>query len=359
MILNPMSQPDKRLFPSEAFLEAAKLTRPKAALQKVYVYVEDDIDKVFWRRFLEASGTDFEFSINVYRVLGKEQRGKDAMMKAVEDGTLPLSKYVLLCLDSDLDLIVDNYHTYTETFRKSPYIINTVWYAMENLKCAPRNVKDMLYMVTLASDLPVDVSAKFNSISQLIQDLFLMCLVSYKYKDSYYPLTSLRSSMQLLAFDGLGDVTKESKRQLRVEIGKHKKYISSHKTEIEAFKKKLSGTQTTDNYLCYIRGHDLVDVIIKPFTVSICGPSRTERLKNIGGCKMDKEHKSQLHQQYCNQSGINDRCSLSERIDNLIRDCYNFEGLPVYSSIISQIKTAFVSGTVAGILNGIISHKSV
>lgn len=353
-----MSQPDKRLFPSEAFLEAAKLTRPKSALQKVYVYVEDDIDKVFWRRFLEASGTDFEFSINVYRVLGKEQRGKDAMMKAVEDGTLPLSKYVLLCLDGDLDMIIDNYHTYTETFRKSPYIINTVWYAMENLKCAPRNVKEMLYMITLASDLPVDVSAKFNSISLLIQDLFLMCLVSYKNKDCYYPLASLRSSMKLLAFDDLGDVTIESKRQLQMEIETHKKYISSHKIEIEEFRIKLSAAQTNENFLCYIRGHDLVDVIVKPFIVSVCGPARTKRLKNIGGCKADKEHKSQLHQQYCNQSGVNDNCSLSERIDNLIRDCYNFEELPVYSSIISQIKTAFVSGTVAGILNGILSHKS-
>lgn len=39
--------------PTTAFIEAARLTRSMTARPKTYVYVEDDIDKNFWRTILE------------------------------------------------------------------------------------------------------------------------------------------------------------------------------------------------------------------------------------------------------------------------------------------------------------------
>ena len=347
----------KSAFPSEAFLEAARLTRPRMTPQKVYVYVEDDIDIVFWRRFFEASGIEYSFQFYVYKVSDKEIRGKDAIMKDVVNGSLPLSRFVLACLDSDLDLLIDNYHTYTDVFRKNPYIINTVWYAIENLKCAPKDVKRFIDMVTLSSVLKVDVPTKLSAVSQLVEEFFFVCLASYKNKDGYFSLDSLKSVLHKLAFNCQGDVEEASRSAIILEQKKHKTYVSSHITEFQGFKELLRSNYPDTSILCFFRGHDLVDEIVKPFILSVSSAIRGERLTEIGGSKVDASHKKQLCNQYANQTGTANG-SLSGRIEGLIRDNYDFLSLPVSSSIIAQINKAVVSGVIADIVKGVSSSKA-
>lgn len=346
------------VFPTPAFIEAAKLTRPKTSLRRVYVYVEDDIDIVFWRSFLNDEEYGCVFVISVYKVADKEIRGKDAMMKDYLSGRLILSSSTILCLDSDLDLIIGDYHTYTKHFRQSPYIINTIWYSIENIKCHYSNIKSMLYKVSLAESIIVDVKAKMLSVSLLISRLFLICLVSYKLKDNYYSLDDFGKVLDNIKFKENGDLETQAIDAINNDIMSKSSYEKRHNVDIVNIKQLLENQgYSNSSYLQIIRGHDYADKIVKSFIKTVGGHIRELRLKAVGGSKVERQYKIQLNQQYSNQTGVTKNCCFSQRIEDLIRDSYDFTGLPVYNTIKTRIEKALVNNQVTSILNGLIDKK--
>lgn len=345
-------------FPTSAFIRAAALTRPQKTPPRVYVYVEDDIDTVFWRTILEASDTGCTFVIKVYQVSDREMRGKDAMMRDLKEGSLELGNRLLLCLDSDLDLIVDNYHIYTDEFRKSPYIISTLWYSMENLKCYYKNVQSIIYKVTLTDEIKQDVKQQLLKVSKLIYELFLMTLVSYQCKDNYYSLDQLGKDINNLSFEETGELTKKSIIAIESIRALHNSYIMSKKIESEELESRLSRLGcTTETVLYFMRGHDVEEKVINPYVKAVAIPIRTRKMSGIGGSMNNSDYKNQLRQQYSNQTGVTDRCCLGNRICDLIRDCDSFENLPVYDDLRTLVKKAIAYGDISAIMGALLKQK--
>lgn len=275
------------------------------------------------------------------------------MMKDVREGRLALGSSILLCLDSDFDLLIDNSHVYTELFRKCPYIISTIWYSIENLKCNPSNVRNFLYMVTLADDIDIDIQTKLSFVSELIAPLLLLCLVSLKLKDDYYSIGQMSTDLNLLNFEESGDVTTKSVDDINNLVKSHQKYIISnsvHFTEVE----RLLHSKGFDpnNYWCIMQGHELEEKIIVPFLKKIGCHIRTLRLQGIGGVCVDSIHKGQLMLQYRNQTGTSD-CGLSDRIKGVIRDCYEYKDVSVLPAIKNSVRRAIISGRIANIITAL------
>lgn len=346
------------VFPSSAFIRASALTRPHNTRPRVYVYVEDDIDTVFWRTILEASDTGCTFVIKVYQVSDREIRGKDAMMRDLKEGNLELGNRLLLCLDSDLDLIVDNYHTYTDEFRKSPYIISTLWYSMENLKCYYKNVQSIIYKVTLTDEIKQDVKKQLFKVSKLIYELFLLTLVSYQCKDDYYSLNQLGKDLNNLRFEESGELTTNCIRSIESIMASHKSYIMSKKAESEKMESRLLRLGcTTETVLRFMRGHDVEEKVINPYVKAVAKPIRTRKMSGIGGSIGNPDYKEQLRQQYANQTGVTNNCCLGNRIYDLIRDCDSFENIPIYDALKTIVKKAIVYGDISAIMGALLKQK--
>lgn len=304
---------------SEAFLKASQLTRSSKALPKVYVYVEDDSDKSFWRDFFTKFEERFVFVISVYHKGDNYYFGKDLLIKDVYDGKLIASKHSLICVDSDLDYIIDNYHKYTTFLRLNPYIIDTVWYAVENVKCNPENVKDYLYKITMLENIGVDVDKQLSIVSELFHGLYLICLYSIQNNDDYYCLNKFRKDLSLLSFEVDGSIKETSKQKIRKIIKSHSAYIDKNKESINIIESslKIKGYDKT-SYLSLIRGHDLVEKVIVPYLTTIGIYLRNEYKKKI--CKgFNNLQKNNFINKYHHQTGAEDR-GLNQRILDLIRD---------------------------------------
>lgn len=350
---------DLRMMANSAFVDAARMMRSSKASPKIYVYVEDDIDKLFWRSFLRYEEYDCLFVIKVYKVADIEIRGKDAMLQDAKNGIIPLGNRILICIDSDLDLLIDNYHDYTSFLRESPYVITTIWYAIENLKCHPSKIVNYLYKISLTDEITIDVENKIEKVSHLVSSLFLISLVSTKLKDHYYPLSTLGQDLNNLCFDINGDLTDTSLTTISRYVSSHSMYVLKHNDEMKIMKTLLSqrGYKEKD-YWCLMRGHDVADRIIKPFVKTIGETIRRNKLQEIGGALVEKDRKKQLEQQYANQTGVTSRCCLGERVENLIRDCDGFEHIPIANEIKKNVKKAILSEELSMIVNAIRKSKS-
>ena len=120
---------------SRGFINAAKSMRLKSCNPKIYLYVEDDLDKVFWRKVFMPYSLEYDFEISVFKNLsGKDIPGKDYMLKCVENQTLKLNSSVMCCVDADYDLIINVPGKYAALVRNNIYIIHIYCYFIENLK---------------------------------------------------------------------------------------------------------------------------------------------------------------------------------------------------------------------------------
>lgn len=104
------------------FLATKKYFRANhtTAKERVVVFVEDEIDSVFWRQFFDKYGTDKIYEIKVLRCPNNELCGKDALVKYIQLDTLGPNK--LIAIDADYDYILDNYHPYTEELRNCKFV---------------------------------------------------------------------------------------------------------------------------------------------------------------------------------------------------------------------------------------------
>ena len=104
---------------SRGFVNAAKSMRVKSSNPKIYLYVEDDLDKAFWRKVFMPYSDKYDIVISVVKNLsGENICGKDYMLKCVNNHTLQLSSRVMCCVDADYDLVINVSGKYSELVRK-------------------------------------------------------------------------------------------------------------------------------------------------------------------------------------------------------------------------------------------------
>lgn len=120
------------------------------------VYVEDREDIPFWQvLFSKIEGRYSGIHITILKdmaISGEpeigdrgqqlEATGKDILFKVKG-----LGANKVIAVDRDYDGIIDNYHTYTNKLRTSPYIITTTYYSIENHIISPKAVNTYLQRI--------------------------------------------------------------------------------------------------------------------------------------------------------------------------------------------------------------------
>ena len=244
------------------FLATKKYFRANhtTAKERVVVFVEDEIDSVFWRQFFDKYGTDKIYEIKVLRCPNNELCGKDALVKYIQLDTLGPNK--LIAIDADYDYILDNYHPYTEELRNCKFVVHTYdTYAIENCKITAKLLKESIYLTSFCEYITEDIETMIKEVSQLYFTLFVLHLFSTNKKDRVYKQAKFKSDLHKLSFkrDKISSTTKE---HISNRVKEYDNYIQINQEDYESFLSYINSLGINENNCWqYFNGHDAFEEI--------------------------------------------------------------------------------------------------
>lgn len=331
---------DLRAANSSQLIHLGNKFRRKAEREKVYVYVEDDIDIVFWRHFFRKHESKYSIVIQTLQIDQKELRGKASLLSKIDLTTLGKNK--IICIDSDFDLIIPDYSTYSNEIISNKYILTTYLYSIESFKCYHSNLTEYIYKSTLCDNITEDISGIFEEFSVLISDLFLILLTSIHNKDKYYSSKDFGNDLSKISYSKTG-FSDRSIEYIKNKAERMEHYKQAHIIEINAFESYLKNSSFLRcDYYLLINGHDLVNYIVVPIMKFIIKPLRSNKISKIYTLKESEIRKKTLLQQYHNQTNTStDPHSIQDRIKQLINDCTSYDIGDVYNVIQGSVDNIY------------------
>lgn len=224
--------------------------------ERVKVFVENESDKVFWWSILEPYQTIYnvEFDISDFVVDNKTQNGKSSILSKIEDSQL--GRNLIVCLDSDLDELIDNFSCYSERIRRNKYIVTTYWYSMENVKCHPRNLRNLVTKLSLKINFPEDIDKYLEEISNELKEVYLYNLIFKEHHIGGFKLEDFSDILGAIQFDSVG----LNIQKLHQKIGRwklsHLILLDTYRSELISMENKLFDSGfSSDCYWQIINGH--------------------------------------------------------------------------------------------------------
>lgn len=236
----------------------------------VQAYVEGDDDVEFWTHALNQFGnkTKFQFDISTNKRAvfgGKGTNGKDNGKEALlrmEN----LGSNKIICVDADLDLIIDNYSAHTQKIRENNYVINTTYYSIENILSSSDFYTSLAQLLKIEEPI-LTYQELLKWVSLTCIDIFLL-LLSYSKESSAnraFWLKDFASCLNEIPLKDLGDFSKSQSYKNKWS-NRYKSLLNAKQAEISIIHKDLNNAGYTDEqFYALMRGHDLYDCIIKPW----------------------------------------------------------------------------------------------
>lgn len=339
---------------TSAYIGAANMLRPSGTLSEVYVYVEGLDDVAFWNRCLHPYFARFSFKITqLKKSEGVVAEGKRALLEAIGISSLGPNK--LVAIDSDYDWIIEGYRTsptspsYSYDIRTNPYILHTYLYAIENYKCHPACVQEMV--VKLTNSMPnFDIERYFGLFSSALSELFLIHLVSADLCDGTYPLKKFREDADKINFSlSPISVMPKSEKYIKERLKLLEPYAIGHKVEIEAYRAKLSSLAfTPETYFFLFQGHIVANILVKKHFQKAVTKLRSQRIAEINSEGTTTQQRQRISQ-FESITGIGTGLSCRElskkinrRFDQLIYDCTDITRASIgYTRITGDLEKIF------------------
>lgn len=231
----------------------------RRAKRPLTIHVEDADDKIFWIKIFESYSNRLDLNFVSQHVRLKpdknaESCGKSIIMKMIDDAQINLSENEIACVDADYDLIIND--TFSKRM-KNQYIVNTKWYAIENIICHPHNLENLFVELSEKKETP-DYAEWIKYESLKYAQLFLLHLSSRRLrKKNEYPVASLAKDITSIID---GDLT------VQEVLEQHDNYISDYQYDINTLEEELHdlGYQREDYYKI-MQGHTLLKQIVTPY----------------------------------------------------------------------------------------------
>lgn len=310
---------DIRKFLNSSYVKRSNNLRKCEVIQ---VYVEDEIDKVFWYAYLHQYETLYKcsFRISTLQDRNKSLKGKASLLSYKPQESLGHNMWI--CIDSDYDEIVNNFSAYSDRILHDKYVITTYWYSIENLKCTPDSLEYNILKASLPDECDIDVGHILQIISSLYKNIFYLLLEMKEKHDDRFKIDDFCKCLSYVSF-------KNGKLDKDFVVNKLKKWEQDHTNLFQQYenrfyhwKKKLEnlGFKETDYYQLY-KGHGLFENIAIPLVRHFAYRYRTNEITKIVNGADKKERKDNLVTEYYNNTfTLQESTSLSERIKQLITD---------------------------------------
>ena len=278
---------------SDYFEGENSLNKPDEAVIHVYVENEDDIP--FWKDVFNKCGLRTKIHPASQTSLA---RGKTEILKRKND----VGKFLILCVDSDYDYLLQSHTDDSKTINENPYIFQTYTYSIENFKCYAESLHGVVVKATL-QDEPLqffDYAKFLKEYSSVIYDLFIYSLHHAKKQSNSFTIDDFSKTIKLLSPVDIPSQGQEALTKLEKAV-KNKMatlYKISDK-QINQFKKELHKLGVTpENTYLFIKGHTLYDNVVCMFLEPIVGYLKSKQFKQISELKKDEEEATNRRNQY-------------------------------------------------------------
>lgn len=307
---------------SSEFLAARRLFRANSssAKEEIEVFVEDEVDTVFWRHFFAKYESDKIFKIKVLRCRDNELCGKDSLIKFVRLESLGRNK--LIAIDSDYDYIIDNYHPYTQDLRNCKYAIHTSdTYSIENYKIVPSILREAIFLTSFCDQISEDIDTMILETSQIFYNLFTIHLYSTYKKDNVYKISDFKSDLNKLTYKN-DWINERTYAYISNRIDSFKSYIENNLSEYETFISQLK-SKGVEEHNCwqFMNGHDVLDEIGVKIAVSISTKYRGKYFNWLHANVADPQREENLRKKFNNSTRVADGIhQLKDRIREILYD---------------------------------------
>lgn len=141
----------------------------------VEIFVENEDDVPFWFHVFRQ----FDIPIRIYPA-SKDSlaRGKEIVLKHLDRA----GEFLLLCVDSDYDYLLGETTERSKQLNNNPFIFQTYTYSIENYKCFPEGLYQVVVETSLQDQQVFDFYDFIKRYSNIIYELFLY---SFYYERQY------------------------------------------------------------------------------------------------------------------------------------------------------------------------------
>ena len=283
---------------SNDYLKATNSLKPKADVKSVSVYVEDNEDISFWYNILNfyEKQAKIEFDILTpsqdYLATGKKD------LEKLFDNT---GEYLIICLDSDYDYILQGYSETSIKINNNPYIFQTYAYATENLKCYAESLSNVCVQATHNADKKINFPEFVKQYSEIIYDLFIWNLYFYSINDTTtFNISDFSRLIGITENPEINDYGKAELEKIRINVNNKLQELHNqfpkYAVNVTLLAEDLCsrGLDNANTYL-FIHGHTLYDNVILIFLKSVCKALKKDKKENIKVlAKHEKEEKDRL-----------------------------------------------------------------
>ncbi len=154
----------------------------------IKVIVEDEFDVYFWHNLLTRCCPDKRFDISPYHTGADKGKAQILAMSA------NFGPYMIGCVDSDHDYLLENHTQDGTIIKNNRYIIQTYAYSLENLACQPYGLSDKILECSLHScDFQIDADRDYHAFilktSELLYPVLLWILTLDKAQIPHFSIT--------------------------------------------------------------------------------------------------------------------------------------------------------------------------
>ena len=288
------------------YVTAANKLASKNSRRKIVAYVESYDDVFFWRTVLARFENERRYFEVMLPTREKLERGKkSALMNVIGENVGP---DMIACVDADYDYLLQGSSPTSKKILESPYVFQTIVYAIENYQCYAESLNTVAVMVTLNDHRIFDFVTFMRGYSEAIFPLFVWSVMLYRSSEhSRFSISDFNTTIDLGGFslqnpeeciEHLRGKCIRKVRWLQQRFpGRKQKYLDTRDDL------KRLGVTPQETYL-YIQGHHLFDAVVAPVMTKVCNRLRMERESEISRTAV---HRTQMHNELsCYENSLAD-----------------------------------------------------
>ena len=263
---------------NSAYIAAASRLEGRAARPRAVAYVESYDDILFWRDALSEAAPHVQFEVVLPSRLTLGRGKKIALANR-------LGSHMIACVDADYDFLMQGATPTSEMVCRSPYVVHTFVYAIENLQCHAEVLDRVCVMATLNDRVIFDFRAFLTAFSRIVHPLLVWNVWAYRYGFfTQFSLTDLARTVEVREVQlyhperMIDDLRRRVNRQI---AALQRRFPQARATYKPLRDEMVRLGVTPETAYLYMRGHDLVDVVLGPILSAVCDVLRREREREI------------------------------------------------------------------------------
>ncbi len=317
------------------YIAAANRLRGRGARQHIVAYVESYDDIFFWTDLLAEVGDDrveWEVVLPSRQSLG---RGKKVALAN------RLGPNMIACVDADYDYLMQGTTPTSAFVCSSPFVLHTHVYAIENFQCYAPTLRQVCIMATLNDRVTFDFEGFITKFSEIIFPLLVWNVWCYVYGGfSQFSLSDFAATVELrkVNFHHPGETLDQLRHRVNRKINWLQHHFPQGRNTYKPLRDRLTALGITpETAYLYMRGHDLLDVVIGPLLSTVCDALRRNREREISRLAVHNVQKQNELASY--QHAI-------APVDAMLRKHTAYHRAPEFQQVVEEAK-ALAEKTVA------------